>query len=187
MKSHRFHTGYRTNASKLHRIVGDSLRDSTGPFAGHRVYQEYPVNKVNSSFFSGAYKFDWVDLDLRLVIECHGKQHYEATNFGGGNFKKAEENFAFIRASDASKRDAAINAGWTYIIVPYWDIAIVSPGYLWCKYQYCLNTFRPEKPSKKPESEYNLRMKERAREYRKQQYCKAKELKGRLKNETQND
>lgn len=177
MKSHRFKSAYRAKASNLHKAVGDALRDPSGPFAGHRTYQEYPVNRVDPSFFSGAYKFDWVDLDAKLVIECHGKQHYEPTDFGGRGLKQAEENFAFIRASDESKKDAALRAGWTYVVIPYWDQALIDPGYLWSRYQYLFNSFQPEKPSKKPESEYSLRKKEEARAYRRKQYLRAKELK----------
>ena len=184
MKSHRFQTRYRANASKLHRAVGEALRDPTGFFAGHRTYQEYPVKRIDPSFFSGLYKFDWVDLDLRLVIECHGAQHYKKTDFGGRGPQQAEENFAFIQASDYSKKCAALRAGWTYIIVPYWEQDLVSPQYLWAKYQEDFNELLPETPSKKPESEYTLRKRAEAREYRKRQYIKAKELRGRLKNGT---
>jgi len=177
MKSRRFRSGYRANASKLHRAVGDTLRDPASLFAGHRVYQEYPVKLIDTSFFSGAYKFDWVDLDLKLVVECHGAQHYVPTDFGGRGSKQAEENFAFVQASDFSKKSAALRAGWTYVVVPHWEQGLVSADYLWSKYLENFNNFRPEKASKKEESEYKIKEKAKAREYRRQQYLRAKEFK----------
>ena len=182
MKSHRFRTEYRAKASKLHKVVGDILRDPTGYFAGHRVYQEYPVSKVNPSCENNRLHFDWVDLDLRLVVECHGEQHYKPQSFGGG-----DSDFVALQERDYTKMQYAISAGYTYIVIPYYLQGSVTGRYLWDLYLEKHNDLPIEKPSKNIESEYKLKEKERAREYRKQRYLKVKELKGRLKDGTQND
>jgi predicted transcriptional regulator len=117
MKNNRFKYTYRNNASHLHRLVGDLLR-SQEMFKSFQVYQEYPVNKVNPSYQDGSHKFDWVVPHLKLVIECHGKQHYQVQNFGM-NDEQAVEAFKGIKARDESKRQAAQEAGYKYLIISY--------------------------------------------------------------------
>ena len=59
MKRTRFQHQYRKNASKLHKEVGDILRDSK--ILGHQeIYQEYPVNRVNKHYRNSSHHFDWV-------------------------------------------------------------------------------------------------------------------------------
>lgn len=100
---------------------------------GYRLYQEYPVSRINSSYVSNAHKFDWVILDLRVVIECHGKQHYEATDFSG----KAEDGglsaFNDLRYRDRIKKQAALDAGYIYIEIPYTDEKKIDSKYIWSR------------------------------------------------------
>ena len=115
-KDSRFEYAYRSNASRLHKTVGDFLRQHRD-FCGHSSFQEYSVNKVNPSFPSGKHKFDWVVPALRLVIECHGRQHYIPTSFGGE--ESAKVAFRDIKLRDEAKKDAALAVGWRYIVVKY--------------------------------------------------------------------
>ena len=170
MKQRRFRRSYRQTASALHRVVGRALRFEGGPFESHKIYQEYPVDKIDVTFSNSRRKFDWVVLDLKLVIECHGRQHYEDVPHFGVSY----QDQAVI---DCQKQFAAITAGFTYIVVPYYEQGFVTPEYLWDKYQEYYNDTPPPKVAKKQESEYDIQKKEKAREYRKARYQKLKRLK----------
>lgn len=179
MKTRRFKYGYRKSSSKLHRKVGEALRKEGGIFANFKTYQEYPVNRINKDFFSGAYKFDWVVLDLFLVIEAHGQQHYQPIDFGGQGEKTARENFAFIQASDYSKKMAAINAGFTYIEIPYFDYDIITEDYIWQKYKENFNDKEissKEQDTSDLEEGYKSQLQKKAKKYRQEQYKKQKEF-----------
>ena len=169
MKSHRFKKGYRRTASKLHKTVGDILMDPQGMFAGHRVYQEYPVARVNPDCKNQRLHFDWVDLDLKLVIECHGLQHYEVVTFGG---EASDLTMQVVR--DGEKEEYALKAGFTYIIVPYWDQFTITEERIWDLYRKNFNPIVQEKAVAKPESTYEKEQKERARVYRQEQYQRKK-------------
>lgn len=118
MSSSRFQFEYRQNASALHKKVGNLIRDG-GTFVGQQeVYQEYPVNRVNSDYPDSSHHFDWVVPNLKVVIECHGKQHYVATAFDG-DYEAALVSFEELKGRDKAKKEAALEAGFTYIEVPY--------------------------------------------------------------------
>lgn len=117
MKTSRFKYQYRSNASKLHKKIGDLLRYSDS-FKYYDSFQEYPVNKVNTRYYTGCHHFDWVIPGLRLVVECHGIQHYEPTAFDGDN-EKAIDQFYGIQERDDKKKTAALDAGFKYITISY--------------------------------------------------------------------
>jgi hypothetical protein len=139
MKIARLNYKYRQNASKLHKQVGDILRDPKGPFAGKRVYQEYPVVKVNPRYPNNSHAFDWVVIDLHLVIECHGEQHYNIVDFGGEGYERAADRFREQKRRDDAKMHAAEEVGFTYIVVPYKDYDLLNRDYLWDLYERCFN------------------------------------------------
>jgi hypothetical protein len=116
-KDSRFKFAYRKNASKLHRAVGDVLRTDKH-WKMWKAFQEYPVNKVNPAYSFGSHRFDWVIPSMKIVIECHGKQHYQVCDFGGGA-EQAIEDFRGTKSRDHSKQMAALAAGWRYIVIPY--------------------------------------------------------------------
>lgn len=128
MKSSRFKFEFRESASKLHRTVGETLR---GMFPTFRIYQEYPVNRINTEYKYSSHHFDWVIFELKLIVECHGEQHDSICNFGNTDSLVGSENLAANRRRDQWKMDAAVSAGWTYIVVPWYDISIVNSDYLW--------------------------------------------------------
>lgn len=117
MKSRRFQFKYRKSASKLHRTVGDCLRNSK-IFSNYEIYQEYPVVRVNTSYEKSSHHFDWVIMEIKVVIECHGKQHYTPTAFDG-NIENAVMNFKDLKERDREKKEAALKSGWIYVEVPY--------------------------------------------------------------------
>lgn len=117
MKTNRFQFEYRKSASKLHRAVGDCLRDSD-LFRHYEIYQEYPVVKVNTTYSESSHHFDWVIIELKVVIECHGRQHYKVVAFDG-DVEKAVLQFSDLKGRDRAKRRAAMSAGWAYVEIPY--------------------------------------------------------------------
>lgn len=113
-KSSRFKYEYRKSASKLHKAAGEILRSH--PLLKHyRSYQEYPVNRVNPDFKNGMCKYDWVILDLQVVIEMMGEQHAKWIPF----FHKTEADFIAQQERDEEKKQAALEAGYTYIAVAH--------------------------------------------------------------------
>lgn len=116
MKTSRFKFEYRKSASKLHKKVGDLLR--TSDIRHYEIYQEYPVNRVNKDYPHSSHHFDWVIPKLHVVIECHGKQHFEPTAWDGDD-EKAISSFRSLRRRDIMKEEAARDAGYIYIAIPY--------------------------------------------------------------------
>lgn len=183
MKTSRFKTGYRENSSKLHRAIGDCLRTKGSPFSGYKIYQEYPVNKINPNYPTGAHKFDWVVLDLRLVIEVHGEQHYRPVTFGGISYDEAERRLREQQYRDRAKMDAALESGYGYIEIPYSEIKNVTTQFLWKRYLEVQKDQRivEETPKLTKCNPYKQELKERARLYRREQYRRQKECLDALK------
>lgn len=119
MKSSRFQFEYRSNASSLHKAVGELLRNDP-TFENQDIYQEYPVDRVNEKYPDSSHHFDWVLPKLRIVIECHGRQHYDATSFTS-NVEEAISNFRDLKRRDKAKKEAALSAGFAYVEVPYFE------------------------------------------------------------------
>lgn len=114
------------NASKLHKRVGELITNSE-MFKAYEIRQEYRVSAVNPDFHSNREKFDWVILGANIAIECHGKQHYVPTRFGGPkDEEKAKRELRKLQDRDESKRQAALEAGWAYVIVRYDELDITE-------------------------------------------------------------
>jgi len=118
MKRSRLPKELAKNASKLHKHIGELLQ-SIGVFENFEIRQEYSVKKVNPEFTSGREKFDWVILGAEIVIECHGEHHYQPVQFGGISKEEAKRKLVEQRERDENKRRAAVEAGWTYVVVSY--------------------------------------------------------------------
>jgi len=130
MKTKRFQYSYKENASRLHKKIGEVLRNKNSVFAPFKIYQEYPVSKINTSYKNNRHKFDWVILDLFIVIEGMGEQHTKPSTFGGISKEQAEENFIDQKYRDTVKMDAAIEAGFTYLSIPYTDLDNINDNYI---------------------------------------------------------
>lgn len=129
MKQTRFQKAYRKSSSKMHKKVGDLLRSSV-LFRNFEAYQEYPVNRVNPYYPESSHHYDWVIPMLKIVIECHGKQHYEPVNFGGMDDLDAYEAYRNGKERDKLKKEAALSVGYRYIEVPYYEENLISDKYL---------------------------------------------------------
>lgn len=165
MKSRKYQSAYRNNSSKLHKKVGEILKTSD-LFRHYKVYQEYPVTDINPSFNNSRCKFDWVILDIKVVIEVHGAQHYVVSSFGADP-EEAVNRFQRQKIRDAQKQLAAEEAGWGYVEVSYKEIKNLTPDNLWEKIKLALSLV----------SESIVKIdtrKEKARKWRKEQYAKYK-------------
>lgn len=193
-KQSRLKQDYRANASKLHRAVGDMLRESP-ILSGYRIYQEYPVNMISPYYDSGREKFDWIIMDLMVVIECHGQQHYQPVRFGGITEEEAQANYAQQIIRDMLKKEAAIRAGWTYVVFKYdekdtsikalmnkIDQAEQKQDFSNIESVTCHDTIQKVKEKRVPKKNTELHKKnlEKARKWRKKWY----KIKKRWKNES---
>jgi len=128
MKRSRLPNNTAKNASSLHKKVGELL---TSPIlAGYTPRQELRVSTVNPEFGSNREKFDWALLDINVVIECMGRQHEVPTDFGKGGKEEAKRNLKEIQARDETKRQAALDAGWGYVVVYWYEIEEMTPEIL---------------------------------------------------------
>lgn len=195
MKNSRFKFEYRKSASKLHRKVGDLLRLGNTFIGSHDVYQEYPVNRVNKSYLELSHHFDWVVPNLKVVIECHGEQHYAPVAFDGDHDKAVECYYDQV-ARDRIKKEAALQAGYIYIEVPYSAIALLDVEWFNKAYQdsskeldeynkdkeddlavSAVTTRKAKAKQRRTDSPYHQRALERARELRKKRYKELKDKK----------
>jgi len=129
MKSKRLQYQYRNNASSLHKKVGDYLRESN-LFKYHKIFQEYPVNLINPDYGNPRHRFDWVITDLKIVVEVMGAQHFTITRWGNMDADEAYDQFLAGKARDDAKKQAAIEAGFTYIEISYNEIDEVSDSFM---------------------------------------------------------
>ncbi len=129
LKTNRLQFKYRESASKLHQKVGDLLRSGTTLIGQHEAYQEYPVNRVNPTCKNGRLHFDWVIPHLKIVIEVHGEQHFKIVAFDG-DYEAAAAGFEELKARDAIKKEAALAAGFIYIMIPYSTFALLDGAWL---------------------------------------------------------
>ena len=129
MKNSRFRYSYRSSASKLHKAVGEVLRNSS-LFGDFEIYQEYPVNRINTNYPNSRHHFDWVIPKLNIVIEAHGAQHFQVVRFGGTE-EDAEKAFLDGQARDLAKKRAALEAGYFYIMIPHYDIKSLDAEYIY--------------------------------------------------------
>lgn len=106
------------NASKLHRHVG-KLLTSIPALRSYEIRQEYRVSDINPDFKSNREKVDWVILGVNVAVEVMGEQHYRPVQFGGRDISEAKQFYRKTIESDEKKRQAILDAGWTYITVKY--------------------------------------------------------------------
>jgi len=168
------------------------------------AYQEYPVSKVNPTCENERLRFDWVIPHLKVVIEAMGAQHFVPVAFDG-DYEAAVANFEELRGRDIIKKEAALSAGFVYIMVPYTSSAILNQDWLTRAYKYGqeeLERYNEEHKDERPyessfqlvkedkikekqirqrylAGEYHQRQLKLAREFRRERYKRLKELKKR--------
>lgn len=169
MKTKRFRYSYRRNASTLHKKVGNWLREH---YPNHKIYQEYPVQRVNPTWKDGRAKYDFVLLDLKIVVECHGMQHEKEVSWSGRiekiDCRTVIQNLSLkqIQKRDADKKQAAYDAGFSYIVVWYYEQPEVLIERMAAAMEENLPTLDASSRSET--------IKERQRVYRHEQYLRRK-------------
>lgn len=171
---------FASNASKLHRRVGEVLSE-TRPFSGLRLEQEVPVSSLFPEYSNNRDRYDWVVPELSLIIEAHGKQHYEPSGFGE-EYEKAIALFQRQQFKDAQKKEVALLNNWTFLEIPYTDEKKLDSTYILDLYNEHLNLepVKKQKQKKQEKSSAQLEFQKKQREeYNRQQrayYRKIKEL-----------
>jgi len=174
---------YAKNASRLHKKIGEIL-ETQSPFLGIKANQEVLVSSLFDSY-SGKERYDWVIPSLFLIIECHGKQHYEVQTFGD-SVENAIMNFQEQKIRDSKKKEIALLNGWTFIEVPYTDEKILDAEYLWNKFKTNENKEKIQKEEKKEVDLYREDRLAREKAWRRKQYRQSKEYKEQMKNAKNN-
>ena len=68
--------------------------------------------------------FDNELVELKLIIEVHGQQHYEITGFTkltAEHYGTTEdEELEYQKWKDKYKKDCALDNGYSYLEIPYW-------------------------------------------------------------------
>lgn len=161
--------------SKGHLLIGSLLAQTN-----FKIQEELPVSAIADTKYRGWY--DWAILDLKVVIEIHGEQHYQATSFGKTSpgedkVEQAVSNLALNKLRDSNKERIATEAGWGYLAVPYTELSGLTTEKLLAQINKVSSLSMKIEKKQKPIDIYKEKQKERAREYRKQQYQKWKEYK----------
>lgn len=84
-----------------------------------KCFQEVPVVALVPTYKHNSHKVDWYIDELGIILEVHGKQHYEMQNFGNSAYMDALKSFNNIRYRDNMKKTALINAGYEYKEIHY--------------------------------------------------------------------
>lgn len=131
--------------SKGQRELGDILHEL---FPTYRIYFEYSYydilmgaikrnktqQKVYTTYYLNLgkrYKADWIVLDLQLVFEYQGRQHYQPVAFGGDH-DEANKRFLEQRVTDKNKRLIVVEAEWDIVEVPHFAKLTKDNVLKWC-------------------------------------------------------
>lgn len=103
-----------------HELDGDCPNCNKTMSKGERRIMEY-LQKHNYNFDKEAqfpwqshkaYRYDYYVPDYNLIIEYHGIQHFEETNFLHSSLTTNQEH-------DAIKLNEALKNGYNYLVIPY--------------------------------------------------------------------
>lgn len=108
------------DCSLLQKAVSDYLTDNRE----YSVKHEFDCSIVPINPLTGRkLPFDNEVVDLKLIIEVHGKQHYEVTGFHHQQAKVSnttpQEQLDYQKWKDEFKRNYALEHGYFYLEIPY--------------------------------------------------------------------
>jgi len=106
------------NSSKFHESVRGILMNDNF-FKNLKCYQEVPVSYLCEDYPNRNHHIDWYIHELRTVVELHGRQHYQRTNFGNKPYLESVIDFNNIKYRDNLKKTAIIENGYEYIEINY--------------------------------------------------------------------
>ena len=92
--------------SQGEKIIRAFLEENCIGFEGQKYFKEWGI---------GIHYFDFYIPSKNLIIEFHGKQHYEFIDF----FHNTEEDFLYRCSKDKIKKEKALQEGYNYISIKY--------------------------------------------------------------------
>lgn len=106
----------------------EKVRKYIGEKYNYKLNHEYNCSIVPQSpkkrGSRGAMPFDNEVIELNLIIEVHGLQHYQLTGYAINNAKRnnttPEYEFHYQKLKDRYKRFIAHHRGYFYLEIPYW-------------------------------------------------------------------
>jgi len=101
----------RQQCSGMHRKVRDILRDI---FPGFTVGEEVSMDAVVDGRPTKLF-VDLVVKEMRVAVECHGRQHYQYTP----HFHHTMDGFRAHQRRDQAKADAIRRAGYSLVVIRY--------------------------------------------------------------------
>ena len=104
----------KSKMSKFQDRVVELLRVSLN---GMLIKTEVPVDKLFSEYPSGRDRYDIVVPYLKLIVECHGRQHDELVSFGKQDSMDLVGNFHSQKYRDSRKEDIASTNCWHYAVI----------------------------------------------------------------------
>jgi hypothetical protein len=108
--------------SALHRRVAELFRSL---FPQFKIFEEESIDVVVDGRRTTLF-VDIIVRELSLVIECHGRQHFEFVP----HFHQTRDGFARSVQRDRAKADAVIAAGYSYLVVRYDQESQLTPELL---------------------------------------------------------
>lgn len=94
-------------------------------------FQEVPVKDLIQSYPNRYDAVDWYIDELAVILELHGKQHYQMQSFGSkDSYINQVKAFNNIKFRDNRKKTFLINADYSYIEISYKDVKKLTPEYL---------------------------------------------------------
>ena len=118
------------NASKFHNDIRKIF--TTDPFFKQlKCFQEVLVADLVPGYPNNQDAIDWYIDELNIVIELHGKQHYELVKFS--NSKSYLENvidFNNIKYRDNRKKTFLLESGILYLEISYKDAKKLSSQFI---------------------------------------------------------
>lgn len=109
------------NGSKLQRKVTRYVES-----LGYTLKHEHNCNIVcPNPATKHNLPYDNEIVELKAIIEVHGRQHYETSglHYSQAKYKNItpDEEFEYRKGLDKMKKEYAINNGYYYIEIPYWS------------------------------------------------------------------
>ena len=118
------------NASKFHNKIREIfITDSM--FRDVQCYQEVPVKDLVPNYPNRKDAVDWFVDSYNLIIELHGKQHYNFQSFGSkDSYVNQKIAFNNIKFRDNRKKTMLLNSGFSYLEINYKELAKIDSEYL---------------------------------------------------------
>lgn len=121
---------YYENASNFHNKVRNIFANDSF-FNQFSCYQEVPLSFLVKNYPNNKDAVDWWIDEFGVIIELHGRQHYQSTSFTKNiSYEEKQKNFYNIKYRDNRKKTFLLNADYKYIEISYKEIGKITPEYL---------------------------------------------------------